>query len=93
MAGDRRTSEDSERLARDAAIQGHLRDFGLHLRRLRQERGMSQERLAHAAGLHRAVVGFIERAEREVGIGTLWPLAEALGIEVADLFKPSQPVS
>lgn len=73
---------------RRAASQQHLVALGLRVRELRIERGISQEGLAHAAGLHRAVVGFIERAERDVGVSTLWPLAAALGVEVRDLFPP-----
>jgi len=70
----------------DATTRAHLVDFGRNLRTLREARGLTQETLAHQAGLHRAVVGFIERAEREVGIGTVWPLAEALGVQPAELF-------
>ena len=60
--------------------------FGNRVRELRTARRLSQEQLAHEAGLHRTVVGFIERGDREVGISKLWPLALALGVEVADLF-------
>lgn len=63
----------------------NLRAFGAKLRELRTARGLSQEQLAHAAGLHRAVVGFIERGERDIGISQLWPLAEALDVTVPDL--------
>lgn len=45
------------------------------------------EQLAHAADLHRTVVGFIERGEREVGISKVWPLADALGVRPSDLFE------
>lgn len=75
----------------DATTRAHLVDFGRNLRALRESRGLTQEALAHRAGLHRAVVGFIERAEREVGIGTVWTLAEALQVEPGDLFRrPSE---
>jgi transcriptional regulator with XRE-family HTH domain len=47
----------------------------------------TREQLAHEAGLHRTVVGFIERGEREVGIAKLWPLAAALGVPVSALFE------
>jgi transcriptional regulator with XRE-family HTH domain len=61
-------------------------EFGARVRVLREERGLTQERLAHDAGFHRTVIGFIERGERDIGISKLWPLAGALGIEVRDLF-------
>jgi transcriptional regulator with XRE-family HTH domain len=72
---------------RGRELDSHLVEFGERLRLLRLERRLSQEQLAHEAGLHRTVVGFIERGEREVGISKLWPLAEALGVQVAELFK------
>ena len=63
-----------------------LSEFGARVRALRMDRGLSQEQLAHSAGLHRAVVGFIERGEREVGISKVWLLADALDVDVRDLF-------
>lgn len=65
----------------------HLVAFGRRLRELREERRLTQEQLAHAADLHRTVVGFIERGEREVGISKVWPLADALGVRPSDLFE------
>lgn len=71
---------------RRQTAQAHLLAFGRRVRKLREERGLSQEALAHHAGLHRAVVGFVERGERDIGVTHLWPIAEALGVPVADLF-------
>lgn len=65
----------------------NLIEFGHRVRELRESRHLSQEQLAHEAGLHRTVVGFIERGDREVGISKIWPLAEALGVSTSDLFK------
>lgn len=42
--------------------------LGARIRELRESRGISQEQLAHAAGLQRPVVGFLERAERDFGV-------------------------
>lgn len=67
-------------------VDPNLQAFGLRLRELRLQRHLTQEQLADAADLHRTVVGFIERAERDVGISTLWRLARALGVPVEDLF-------
>ena len=75
----RRNRQDSARLQR----------FGRRVRQLRRDRDLSQEQLAHAAGLHRAEVGFIERAEREIGITKIWRLADALGVEPRELFVRS----
>lgn len=64
----------------------HLLCFGRRVRDLRRARDLSQERLADLAGFHRTIIGFIERGDREVGISKLWPLADALGVSVSDLF-------
>ena len=75
-------------LAGQSAKADHLRRFGQNIERLRRERRFTQESLAHASGLHRTVVGFIERGDREIGIGALWALAAALDLRVAELFPP-----
>jgi transcriptional regulator with XRE-family HTH domain len=74
-----------------AAVRGRLVQFGRRVRELREARGLTQEALAHRAGLHRAVVGFIERAEREVGVTTVWPLADALEVDPGEFFRDAAP--
>lgn len=61
--------------------------FAANLRRLRQERGLSQEGLAHDAGLNTTHVAKIERTEREPGVRTVAKLANALGVPAAELFE------
>lgn len=61
--------------------------FAANLRRLRQERGLSQESLAHDAGLNTTHVAKIERTEREPGVRTVAKLAEALGVPAGELFE------
>ncbi len=48
---------------------------------------MSQEKLAEAADVHRAEVGFVERGEREVGIALAWRFADGLSVSLSDLVK------
>ncbi|MGC2336536.1 MAG: helix-turn-helix transcriptional regulator, partial [Pseudolabrys sp.] len=48
---------------------------------------LSQRALAQLACLDRTYVGSVERGERNVSIDNVERLAEALGIELADLFK------
>ena len=50
-----------------------------NIRRLRQAKGWSQERLASECDLHRTYVGAIERCERNITLETLQRLAEGLG--------------
>jgi transcriptional regulator with XRE-family HTH domain len=58
-----------------------------NLRRLRAQRGISQEELADLAGLHRTYVGSVERSERNISIDNIERLAIALGIPVPDLLR------
>lgn len=60
----------------------------LNLRRLRVERGVSQETLANDAGLAIPYVSGIERATRNPSIDIMDKLAAALGVDVAELVVP-----
>jgi XRE family transcriptional regulator, regulator of sulfur utilization len=61
--------------------------FGANLRRIRRKRGLSQERLAHEAGLNATHVAKIERSEREPGVRTVAKLARALEVSAGELFR------
>lgn len=58
---------------------------GLNIRKIREDRGISQEKLAALADLHRAYVGQIERGEKNIGLKNLEKIAKALRVEIKDL--------
>jgi len=58
-----------------------------NVKRLRAERRLSQEELAHRAGLHRTFIGFVERAETNISIDNIEKIAGALEAAVVDLFR------
>ena len=60
--------------------------IGWNMRRLRVERGLSQERLALASNIDRSYVGRVERGSENVTVSTLEAFAAVLGVPVAALF-------
>lgn len=63
-----------------------IRDvLALNLRRIRREKGFSQEALAHHAAVDRTYVSAIERSIYATSIDVLERLALVLGVEAADL--------
>ena len=61
------------------------KDVGFNIRTIRQERGISQEKLAAIADLHRAYIGQIERGEKNIGLKNLEKIAKALKVKTKDL--------
>lgn len=61
--------------------------FGKVLRDLRQQRKLSQEKLAFDADLNRQFVSLLELGERSPSLGTLYKLANGLGLSGSDLLK------
>lgn len=60
--------------------------FGERIRNLRKQRGFSQEALALACNLDRTYIGGVERGERNVSLINIYKIAEALGVDVKELF-------
>lgn len=61
--------------------------FAANVRRLRERRGMTQEQLGWAAGLHQTAVARIEAGERKPALETIFKLARGLEVAPADLFE------
>ena len=65
-------------------------EVGFNIRRIREERGLSQEALAALASLHRAYVGQIERGEKNIGLKNLEKIAKALEVPFRFLVDVSE---
>lgn len=63
-----------------------LKEFGQKVQKRRKELGISQEELAFRAGFHRTYIGMIERAERNITLNNIKRLADALKLNIKDLF-------
>ena len=61
--------------------------FGDTVRRLRAERGYSQEVLAERARLNADFLGFIERGDNLPTLATILQLARALGVKPSTMIK------
>jgi transcriptional regulator with XRE-family HTH domain len=58
---------------------------GANIRRLRKAKGLTQEELAHEAGMAMRYVAGVERGEENPSLKFLVKIAEALSVEPATL--------
>ena len=61
--------------------------LGMAIKTQRASLGISQEELAHRAGLHRTYVSDLERGVRNPSIDSIEKLARALELSVSKLFE------
>jgi transcriptional regulator with XRE-family HTH domain len=75
----------------------YARDLGINLLRAREASGLSQERLAHAAGVSTFTYRKLEKGESNPGtpanprLKTLVAVAEILGTDITQLLPPKAP--
>ena len=65
------------------------RRVGINVRRIREERGYSQEELAFESGLHRTYISGVERGIRNPTVRVLDRIASALKVPAARLLEES----
>ena len=68
-------------------MDAYVSAFGAHIRTLRLERGLSQEEVAHRAGVHVTYLSGIERGRRNPSLMNLRKIAGVLSVSVGDLFS------
>jgi transcriptional regulator with XRE-family HTH domain len=66
--------------------------FARNLRQCRRAKGLSQEALAHEAGVDRTYISALERCVYGASITMVDRLAKVLGVEAADLLKRPSPL-
>ena len=64
-----------------------LNVIGSNIRHYRKLLGISQEKLAEEAGVHRTYIGAVERGERNISAKNISKIAEVLGVEPYLLMK------
>jgi transcriptional regulator with XRE-family HTH domain len=64
--------------------------FGKKLRTVREGVGISQEKLAELAGLHRTYVSSVERGYRNISILNIEKLAKALRVPMKELMPDDE---
>jgi len=63
--------------------------MAINLRRIRHDKQLTQEELADTAGLSARYIGAIERADVSASVTVLGQIADALGVEPAELVTRS----
>jgi len=61
--------------------------LGQRLRILRKEKGFTQEKMAALAGMNWRYYAEVERGQRNISVGSLQQIADALGVAIKDIFQ------
>jgi transcriptional regulator with XRE-family HTH domain len=64
-----------------------LEAFAANVRRLRQERELTQERLAELSDLHMTDIARIETLRRDPGVKVVAKIAHGLGVSTGELME------
>jgi len=64
----------------------YLISFGKQVKKLRKQRGLSQEELALLCALDRSYIGGVERGERNISLVNLLKISKALRLSLSELF-------
>ncbi len=67
--------------------------MGRNIKRLRLEKGLTQEQLAEKSGFGQNYLNDLERGRRNPTVLTLWEIAQALGVTPVDLISPDEEVN
>lgn len=63
-----------------------LISFGSRIRKLRSEKGFSQEDFAHYIGMDRTYYSSVERGKRNISLVNIHKIAKGLNLSLSELF-------
>jgi transcriptional regulator with XRE-family HTH domain len=61
--------------------------FGKAVRKFRGRAGITQEKLAELAEVHRTYAGDVERGERNISVVNMWKMASGLGVKLSEMVR------
>lgn len=64
-----------------------IKEFGLRIKALRNEKNISQEKLSFETGFHRTYIGMIERGERNISITHIAVFAKYFKMTISELLN------
>ncbi len=62
-------------------------EFAASMKKYRKRKGISQEKLAEYANLHRTYIGALERAQKIPSLITIMKVSKALEVSIYDLIN------
>ena len=62
-------------------------EFGLHLKEIRNQVGISQEKFALKIGMDRTYYASVEAGRRNISLVNIKKIADGFGMSLSDLFK------
>jgi len=63
---------------------------GRNVKRIRQDRGLTQEELAERSGFSQQYISGLEQGRRNPTVVSIYELANALGVSHMDLVRPTE---
>jgi transcriptional regulator with XRE-family HTH domain len=82
---DHKGDDDQQAPNLDEDAEEASRAFGVRLKALREEHGISQDKLADETNIHPTAIGRMERGKREPRLTTILKLARGLGVKPGEL--------
>jgi len=68
-------------------LENILNKFGIRIKELRIEKGLTQEQFADLSGLHKNYIGMVERGERNPSLKNIEVIALAFNISISEMMK------